>query len=143
METTQVGAMPKSQKAQFENMLRTFFQMKNSKFRNIQRVPLVLGKRFTSSNIACWNKWVRLFSNLRLLLSKTQYSSDIAQYSRNSTASIVERNLRPIVLKKVIGYIMKKPNLRQKNFNIHSVAKYQKLKKRLLCCNQKIIEKIS
>ena len=64
------------------------FIMKNSqkKCRNTQRVPFVLGKRFKSSDIACWATRERLFLNLCLLLSKTQYNyvkcSDIALYSR-------------------------------------------------------------
>ena len=44
---------PKTRKL-FKNMLRTYFK-KNSqkKIQNTQRVPLVLGKRFRNSDIAC------------------------------------------------------------------------------------------
>ena len=36
----------------------------------------LLRKNVKCSNTVCWDEWDRLFSNLRLLLSKTQYSSD-------------------------------------------------------------------
>ena len=57
------------------------------KIRKTGKVPFVLGKRFRISDTACWNKWERLFSNLRLLLGKrkvvrlkTSKNSDIAFY---------------------------------------------------------------
>ena len=52
--------------------------------------------------LSCWGEWVRLFSNLRF--SKTQYSSAMMSKIRS-------------VGKNIGGYILRKPNFRQKNEN--------------------------
>ena len=75
--------------------------MKNSqKYPKPEKVPFVLGKRFRSSDIACWNKWERLFSNLRLLLGKR----NIARILRQNSDSIG----------KFSGCILTKLNIRRK-----------------------------
>ena len=92
------------------------------KFRNTQRVPSVLGKRFKNENITCWATWERLVKR-NLLREKL----DIAQYFQTSASSLVERNLRRskirIVLKTVIGgYILKQFNIRQKMIILNSLT---------------------
>ena len=42
------------------------------KFRNSEKVLFGLEKRFRSSEIACWNKWERLFLNLPCIRSVEQ-----------------------------------------------------------------------
>ena len=49
-----VGAIPEAQKAQsFGNVLTFFYEKLTKKFRNTQIVPLVPGKHFRSSDMAC------------------------------------------------------------------------------------------
>ena len=75
----------------------------------------MLGRRFRSSDMR--DKYERLFSNLRLLLGETQYSSDkteyipdIPEYFRTSTSEI-----RTVLKKNKKGeYILRKSNIRQK-----------------------------
>ena len=124
---SQIGAMHKAQNAQsFTTMLSMFFYWKLAqKFRNIQMVPFVLEKRLRSSDIACCDKQERLFFKLCLLLSKTQYSLDITANIRikRFTPSISSK-IRIVLEKNISGYVLIKPNIRQK-MNIeqsHSAA---------------------
>ena len=86
--------------------------MKNSQH---PKGALLLGKRFRSSDIACWDKWDRLFFNIRLLLSETQYSSDIT-----STIRIYRKVFKPPSQnsdsneKSVWWMFLRKPNIGQK-----------------------------
>ena len=67
---------------------------------NTEGVPSVLGKGF-SSDIVCWATW-KLFSNIGLLLSKTQFnllgilqsSSDLAQNFQTSASFLIMKGPR-------------------------------------------------
>ena len=72
----------------------------------------MLGKPFKSSDIAGWASWDRLFSNLRLHLSETQYSSDITSKIR------IKRN------------IFEPPHLSQKQFTTFLMSKIGKRSKK-------------
>ena len=103
--TSQVGAIPKTQKA---------LKYALTKCRNTLRVPFVLGKRFKSSDIACRDKWERLFSNFRLLRSKTQYSSDTTSKIRIWRFTLDLTSKIRIVLEKFFCRLMlREPNIRQ------------------------------
>ena len=81
----------------------------------------MLRERFRSANIACWDKWKRMFSNLRLLLSKTQFTSDIT----SKTRIVSKENIH--------GYILKKPKIRQKMRILNSLTVPRNVKGGAFC----------
>ena len=63
----------------------------------------MLGKRFKSWDIACWDKWERMFLNLRVFLSETQYSSD-----KRSKIRILKKRALFRILYQTFGQYRKK-----------------------------------
>ena len=80
--TAKVGAISKAQKVQnFQNMLMTFFYEKlTKKFHPKEAVRA--GKTLQKFGYSGWDKCELLFSNLRLLLSETEYTSEITSKIR-------------------------------------------------------------
>ena len=79
--TAKVGAISKVQKVQnFQNMLMTFFYEKLTK-KIHPKEAFRAGKTLQKIGYSGWDK-CDLFSNLRLLLSKTEYTSEITSKIR-------------------------------------------------------------
>ena len=77
--TSQVGAIPKAQKISFKNMLRTFL-MKHSQ--KVSKTPKGARKTLQKFRYSVLRQIRALLSILRLLLSKTQITSDITSQVR-------------------------------------------------------------
>ena len=90
-------------------------------------MPFVLEKRFRSSN-SMLRQMRALFSIPRLLLSKTQYSSDkTSKIWIERFTSYIGSKFRIVLKKYICEYIMRKPNFRQKMKILnesHSAKKY-------------------
>ena len=89
-----------------------------------RKVLLMQPQKFERSDIACWDKWDRLFPNIRFLLSKMQYSSDITLKIRRFSTIFWNLHLQNLdrIEKKLFGrYILKKPNIRQKKRILNSL----------------------
>ena len=71
---SQVGAIPKAQKAQKVFEICSERYETHKKFQNTNKVPFLLGKRLRSSDIACWNTSLeRFFLNLLGKLNAPPY----------------------------------------------------------------------
>ena len=80
--TAKVGASSKAQKVQnFQNMLMTFFYDKLTK-KFHPKEAFRAGKTLQKFGYSGWDKCEHLFSNLRLLLSETEYTSEITSKIR-------------------------------------------------------------
>ena len=80
--TAKVGAISKAQKEQkFQDMLMTFFYEKLTK-KFHPKEAFRAGKTFQKFGYSGWDKCEHLFSNLRLLLSETEYSWEITSKIR-------------------------------------------------------------
>ena len=72
------------------------------------------GYNVRSSDIACCDKWESLFSNVRLLFSKTQYCSDTTSNIKYSDLlRILYQNFGQFWIN-INGYILRKPVFRRK-----------------------------
>ena len=80
--TAKVGAISKAQKVQnFQNMLMTFFyENLTKKFH--PKEAFRAGKTLQKFGHSGWDKCEHFFSNLRLLLSETEYTSEITSQIR-------------------------------------------------------------
>ena len=111
--TAKVGTISKAQKVQnFQKFLMTFFYGKLTK-KFHPKEAFRVGKTLQKFRYSGWDKCEHLFSNLRLLLSETEYTSeisskllDIALYSGYyvQISDSIEKNIG--------GYILRKPNVR-------------------------------
>ena len=109
--TAKVGAKSKAQKVQnFQNMLMTFYEKLTKKFH--PKEAFCAGKTLQKFGYSGWDKCEHLFSNLRLLLSETEYTSEI-------TSKIRIKRFTPditfkfrILKKNIGGYVLRKPNVR-------------------------------
>ena len=80
--TAKVGARSKAQKVlNFQNMLMTFFNEKFTKQFHAKEA-FRAGKTLQKFGYSGWEKCEHLFSNLRLLLSETEYVSEITSKIR-------------------------------------------------------------